>query len=168
MLPEKHHMVYMPVAGLSRGGHSFSLDTMHLTELSRSVDSEAGKYITNDSHLGTLETLCRLVIFLTVLPKWRSESYLFFWSNPLNNVIELYKCSLVALWGMVIHHEAYVTQDADVQQSMMLPMAKNIANAVLDMFGLGSCEGYFAFLGKVFDRGEEVEVHDFLQLFNCT
>ena len=40
---------------------------MHLTEVSRFVDSEVGKYITNDSYLGMLETLCRLVIALTVL-----------------------------------------------------------------------------------------------------
>lgn len=78
MPPGKHHTVFTPVAGFSRGGHFFSLDTMHLTEVSRFVDSEVGKYITNDSHLGTLETLCRLVIALTVLPKWRSESHFFF------------------------------------------------------------------------------------------
>lgn len=80
MPPGKHHTVLSPVAGFSRGGHFFNLDTMHLTEMSRFVDTRVGKYVTNDSHLGTLETLCRLVISLTVLPKWRSESS-FFSSN---------------------------------------------------------------------------------------
>ena len=74
MPPGKLHTVYTPVAGFSRGGHLFNLDTMHLTELSRFIDSRVGKYLTNDSHLGTLETLCRLVISLTMLPKRRSES----------------------------------------------------------------------------------------------
>lgn len=74
MPPGQHHTVYTPVAGFSRGGHFFNLDTMHLTELSRFVDTTQGQFVTNDTHFGTLETLCRLVISLTILPKSRSES----------------------------------------------------------------------------------------------
>jgi hypothetical protein len=95
-------------------------------------------------------------------------SHTFFWSNLLNNVEELYKCSLVAFCGMVVHHEAYVAQEADVQHSTTLPIAKNITNAVLVMFGLGNHELYFEFLSKgdISDRGEEVEIHDFLHVLN--
>lgn len=71
---------------------------------------------------------------------------------------------------MVVHHEAYAAQEADVQYSTTLPIAKNIANAVLVMFGLGSRELYFEFLseGDISDRGEEVKVHDFLHLLDIT
>lgn len=37
MPPGQHHAVFTPVAGFSRGGRYFNLDTMHLTELSRFV-----------------------------------------------------------------------------------------------------------------------------------
>lgn len=71
---------------------------------------------------------------------------------------------------MVTHHERYVAQDAAVQESATLPMALTIAAAILDHFGLGTIEGYLAFLkeGNIFDRGEEVEVHDFLYLLSGT
>ena len=74
MPPGKHHAVFTPVSGFSRGGHCLNFDTMHLTEVSRFVDTTEAKYVTNDSHRGTLETLCRMVISLTVLPRSRSES----------------------------------------------------------------------------------------------
>ena len=54
MPPGQHHTVYNPVAGFSRGGHFFNLDTMHLMELSRFVDNTQGEYVTNDIHYGTL------------------------------------------------------------------------------------------------------------------
>lgn len=76
MPPGQHHAVYTPVAGFSRGGHFFNLDTMHLTELSRFTDATHGTHITNDFHSGTLETLCRLVLVLPVLQESRSKSHL--------------------------------------------------------------------------------------------
>ena len=77
MPPGQLHTVYTPVAGFSRGGHFFNLDTMHLTEMSRFLDATSGSFFTNDYHHGTLETLCRLVISLTILPESRSKSFFF-------------------------------------------------------------------------------------------
>lgn len=74
MPPGQHHTVYTPVASFCRGGHFFNLDTMHLTEVSRFVDTTHGGFLTNDVHFGTLETLCRMTISLTILPESRSES----------------------------------------------------------------------------------------------
>ncbi|KAG6377645.1 hypothetical protein JVT61DRAFT_14401 [Boletus reticuloceps] len=74
MPPSQLHTMYTPVAGFCCRGHFFNFDTMHLTELSRFVDKLKGVYMTNYSHMGILETLCRMVISLTILPESRSES----------------------------------------------------------------------------------------------
>ena len=58
------HTVYTPVAGFSQGSHFFTLN--HLMEMSRFMDVTSGNYFTNNYHHGTLETLCRLVISLTI------------------------------------------------------------------------------------------------------
>ena len=75
MTPVQLHTVYTPVASFSHGGHFFNMDTMHLTELSRFVDVTRGSFVTNDTHSGTLEILCQMVLSLTTLPKSRSESH---------------------------------------------------------------------------------------------
>lgn len=74
--------------------------------------------------------------------------------------------ALVALCGMVLYHEKYVADGAEVQCSTTLPMATTIARSVLVYFGLHDFEHYIAFLedGDVFERGEEVNIHDFLHL----
>ena len=91
-------------------------------------------------------------------------------SQLLNDVKELYKRSLIALCGMVVHHEEYIAQRGAAQVSATLEMAKTIASAVLDRFGLGSLKKYRLFLSKgdIFDRGEEVDVHGFLRLLDAT
>ena len=75
MPPGQMHGVNTPNASFCRGGHWFNLDTMHLTELSRFVDVSNGNFVTNHSHRGTLETLCRLVLALPILPRTRSELF---------------------------------------------------------------------------------------------
>lgn len=137
---------------------------MHLTEVSRFVDATQGKYVTNDTHFGTLETLCRLVISLTILPKSRSESRFFSTRNPFNIPSELYKHSLIALCGMVVHNSSYVAQDAPKQESVTLEAASRIATAVLASFELNDLVQYQTFLTEtdMLTRGEEVEIHGFL------
>lgn len=73
MPPGQIHIVFTPVASFCRGGHFFNLDTMHLTELSRFVDASRGKFVTNQAHHGTLNTLCRIVMSLPFLPRSRSR-----------------------------------------------------------------------------------------------
>ena len=58
MPPGQFHTVYIPVASFCRRGHFFNLDTMHLMELLRFIDTTQGAYVTNNSHLRTLEILC--------------------------------------------------------------------------------------------------------------
>ncbi|KAG6377651.1 hypothetical protein JVT61DRAFT_14411 [Boletus reticuloceps] len=105
--PSQYHTVYTPVAGFCHGGHFFNFNTMHLTELSRFIDTTKASYVTNDAHLGTLETLCRMVISWTILPESQ----------------KLYRQSLVALCGMVVHHDTYVAESTAAQVLATLEMA---------------------------------------------
>ena len=73
MPPGQLHAVYTPIAGFCKGGSFFCMDTMHLTELSRFVDHMSGKFVTNQSHTSTQETLCRLVMGLPIYPMPRSK-----------------------------------------------------------------------------------------------
>ena len=84
-------------------------------------------------------------------------SYTFFLpTNLLNNTIELYKQTKVALCGMVVHPAEYIAQGVTIQESAMLLMAKMIASTVLDHLSLGTLEDYRVFLEGVdiFDWGE--------------
>ena len=164
MPPGQHHAVYTPVAGFSRGGHYYNLDTMHLTEVSRFVDTTQGKFVTNDTHHGTLETLCRMVISLTIIPKSRSESRFHFANSLLSTPLELYKRSLIALCGMVRYHERYIAQGTAAQESETLDMAAHMAETVLAHFDLRDLKQYEAFLAgtEMFDKGEEVDIHELL------
>ncbi|KAG6372674.1 hypothetical protein JVT61DRAFT_7434 [Boletus reticuloceps] len=63
----------MPVAGFSRGGSFLCMDTMQLTEISHFVDHKSGRFVTNQSHISTQETLCRLAMSFPIYPNPRSK-----------------------------------------------------------------------------------------------
>ncbi|KAG6369037.1 hypothetical protein JVT61DRAFT_15614 [Boletus reticuloceps] len=153
MPPGQIHGVFTPVASVCRGGHFFNLDAMHLTELSRFVDASSAKYVTNQAHRGTLDTLCRIVLILPFLPRTRSRR------------------SLICLCGMVCYHGKYTAQGEEEQQSPCLVLAKQIAMGTLDHFGLYTLEDYDNFFSDpsqyLFDRGEELDdtIYSFLAGF---
>ncbi|KAI9452915.1 hypothetical protein HD554DRAFT_2179724 [Boletus coccyginus] len=153
MPPGQMHGVNTPNASFCRGGHYFNLDTMHLTELSRFVDASRGNFVTNATHRGTLETLCRLVLALPILPRTR----------------KLYKRSLIALCGMVAFPNQYTMQGQPHLRSVTLEPATKISTAVLNHFGLENYKAYHGFLSDpstdMFDRGQEVDVYDILSQF---
>ena len=64
MPPGLDHTVYTPVASACVGGHFYSLDTMHLTEMSRDIDASHGTFVTNQLHGHALETVVRLMLAL--------------------------------------------------------------------------------------------------------
>lgn len=124
---------------------------MHLMELSRFMDRTEAKYVTNDSHQGTLEMLCRMVISLTILSRSRSELLCFFQDLPLN----------------MVYPDRYVVAGMTLQQASMLPMAQAIAGAVLAKLGIYDIDSYFEMLtqGVMLDRGKEVtDIHDVLYM----
>ncbi|KZS99465.1 uncharacterized protein LAESUDRAFT_765501 [Laetiporus sulphureus 93-53] len=66
--PGKMHAVYTPVKSVAQGGHFFLYDTLHRTELARSVDNKYGNHTTNQNHYNAMETLNRMVLTLPYLP----------------------------------------------------------------------------------------------------
>ncbi|KAH0833798.1 hypothetical protein J3R83DRAFT_10946 [Lanmaoa asiatica] len=153
MPPGEMHTVYTPAACFCRGGHFFSYHAMHLTEQSRRVDRLKGRYVTNQQHRGTLETLARMVIALPIISESKA----------------LYKRSLVALCGMVVYDGEYWSQQTKRQTSECHTQAKKVAIKVLDHFGIRTKPGYFTFLedpevDPAFS-GEQVTVYDLLEEF---
>ena len=122
------------------------------------------KFFTNDIHHGMLEMLYHMVISLTIISKSQSESHFHFLNNLLSTLSDLYKCSLVALCSMVVHHKHYVAQETAPQRLEMLKMASKIVNTVLIHFGLRGLKQYLAFLERMhmFDRGKVLDIHSFL------
>lgn len=58
------HAVFSPCATFARGGHYYSYETLHMTEVSRDIDARFNGYTTNVDHPHALETLVRLVLAL--------------------------------------------------------------------------------------------------------
>ncbi|KAH0826479.1 hypothetical protein J3R83DRAFT_5482 [Lanmaoa asiatica] len=153
MPPGQMHAVYTPAACFCRGGHFFSYDALHLTEQSRNVDRLKGRYVTNQQHRGTLETLSRMVIALPIISESKT----------------LYKRSLVALCGMVVYDGEYRSQQTKRQTSECHTQAKKVATKVLDHFGIRTKSDYFKFVedpevDPAF-KGEQVSVYDLLEEF---
>jgi hypothetical protein len=143
---------------------------MHLTKLSRFIDTTHGKAFMNQTHQGTLETLCRLVLALPFINSPHSKfSLLNAWKTWLKRILELYKNSLIALCGMVMHHARYAAQDQPVQTSNTLQPAQAIAEEVLRYFEITGLKRYQAHLriagNNPYERGEEVRVFDLLERF---
>jgi hypothetical protein len=55
-------MVYTPVPSIFSGGYFFHYETMHLTEMTRSLKNP--EELTNDKRNGSFRTLCRMLIAL--------------------------------------------------------------------------------------------------------
>ncbi|KAF8119959.1 hypothetical protein EV363DRAFT_1102755, partial [Boletus edulis] len=60
--PAQVHSVYTPVASFTIGGHFYSYDSCHLTEMGRYFDVQRNGGLTNQMHHHALETLIRMVI----------------------------------------------------------------------------------------------------------
>ncbi|OCH83607.1 hypothetical protein OBBRIDRAFT_547796 [Obba rivulosa] len=73
--PGQLHAVYTPVASVTVGGHFYSYDSMHLTELSRFIDHTHGETLTNEVHYHSKDSIMRLVLALPQITPKRSESH---------------------------------------------------------------------------------------------
>jgi hypothetical protein len=106
MPPGYWHEVYTPTHSICRGGHFFSLETMHLTEMSWRVDRKRGS--TADNYAGVLRSLCRIAL---ALPRWREQSRC---RRPflrpfgcLSACLEVLKWPVLALARMLIKEKEY-------------------------------------------------------------
>jgi hypothetical protein len=64
MPPGAWHMVYTPVRTLATGGHFYTYDTLHLTEMSRAFDRLHGREVTNTTHVSSFMTLCAMMVYV--------------------------------------------------------------------------------------------------------
>lgn len=64
MPPGTWHVVYTPVRTVATGGHLFTYDTLHMTEMSRMFDHKHGLEVTNTAHISAFDTLCLMTVNL--------------------------------------------------------------------------------------------------------
>lgn len=76
MPPGAWHMVYTPVRTLATGGHFYTYETLHLTEMSRAFDRKHAREVTNTTHVSSFPTLCAMMIHILRLDG-RSKPSLF-------------------------------------------------------------------------------------------
>lgn len=63
MPPGTWHLVYTPVRTLAVGGHFFTFETMHLTEMSQKFDKKYGLHVTNTTHVSAYDTLNHMLLY---------------------------------------------------------------------------------------------------------
>lgn len=71
--PNAVHQVYTPVNTVASGGHLFTYETLHLTELARDFDCGYNHTSTNADHASAHRTICRMAIALKEGYKGRSK-----------------------------------------------------------------------------------------------
>lgn len=67
--PGQFHEVYTPVPTVSTGGHFYSLDTMHLTEVIKKYDLDTDGVNTNHDHPSTTMTLAMMLNSVKLLDR---------------------------------------------------------------------------------------------------
>ncbi|KAG2337143.1 hypothetical protein BDR05DRAFT_1005280 [Suillus weaverae] len=119
--PGQYHAAFTPTAAFAKGAHCFNYEFLHEMELSRHHDARNGKYLTNQLHEHSLDTLHRMVLHL---PRASSHTRLF--TRPL-----------IALCMMVINPHKYVAAGSSkkntLQRSTTEP-AIAICNAIVKHF----------------------------------
>lgn len=81
MPPGTFHEVYTPVPSVTIGGHLYSYNTMHLTELCRSLQKDSQGRFTNQDHSSATVTTSLMLAALPLIPEQstfhNTLSYLF-------------------------------------------------------------------------------------------
>lgn len=80
MPPGTWHMVYTPIRTLALGGHFYTYETLHLTEMSRAFDRLHCREVTNTTHVSSYPTLCTMMVYTL-----RSDSKGLLYSPLLSN-----------------------------------------------------------------------------------
>ena len=78
MPPGMFHEVYTPVPSVAIGGHMYSYNAMHLTELCRSIQKESDGQFTNQDHSSASITMALMLAALPLIPEQRRSHIL--WS----------------------------------------------------------------------------------------
>ncbi|KAF8549209.1 hypothetical protein OG21DRAFT_1525962 [Imleria badia] len=137
--PAQVHSVYTPTASFSIGGHFYSYDCCHLTEIGRRFDALLNGRLTNQVHHHAFETIVQMVIGL---PR----------SNP-NRSLKTH--SIVALCLMVLQPESYKMKEHKTQLSPVVRRAQSIAKEIINTLGYGAVDQYPYFAKRNYlDAGE--------------
>jgi hypothetical protein len=113
MAPGTFHEVFTPVPSVTIGGHLYSYNALHLTELSRSLDKKTDEKFTNTSHPSSTLTVALMLAALPLL-KDKGMFFCIFILFYLNYCIVLHQKPLAALCRMVQHPAAYSPPFQDV------------------------------------------------------
>lgn len=163
--PAQIHSVYTPVASFARGGHFYSYDMCHLTEIGRHFDFLCKGEFTNQVHHHALETLVRMLVGLPRLDPERG-TFSFPCSPPLSHrSIELSTTSLIALCLMVIRPELYKMGGHVIQHIHGLVHAQEIARQILASLGHSDASDghpYYSDARNFLEPGERFSHHSCL------
>jgi hypothetical protein len=78
MPPGTFHEVYTPVPSVTLGGHMYSYNTLHLTELALSLDKATKEKFTNQSHPSTIATIQSMMAVLPTIKDRRMCSHFYY------------------------------------------------------------------------------------------
>ncbi|KAH7904486.1 hypothetical protein BJ138DRAFT_1119367 [Hygrophoropsis aurantiaca] len=139
------HSVYTPDASFTIGGHFFTYNTLHLTEMARRIDHTSGYLTTNQFHEHTQETLCRMVLGIPYLYPGT----------------KLYERPMLALCVMVCNQRPYTVKEVGVMLAEHQDAASAICVRILKHLGYTrtSAKNELARIDADYtDPGEEIDL----------
>lgn len=108
------HEVFTPVPSVVRGGHFYSYNSLHLTEVSRAIDFVTNESLSNQSHPCASLTLAMMLAALPLFNEFRKFIFIIIAYLLLTYFVELRTKGLSALCRMVLHPTEYTgTYDDD-------------------------------------------------------
>ena len=129
--------MYTPTASFTIGGHFYSYDSCHLTEVGRRFGALLQGEFTNQVHHHAFETIVQMVIGLPRSDPSRSKSS--YRVNPFFiSALELKVHSVVALCLMVLHPRSYAMKEHATQLSQAVRHAQSIATEIIKRLGHGA------------------------------
>ncbi|KAG6371783.1 hypothetical protein JVT61DRAFT_9138 [Boletus reticuloceps] len=142
--PGQFHSVYTPTAAFTIGGHFYSYECFHLTEIARYFDVTLKGELTNQVHHHSLETLMQMIVGLPHLDRER----------------KLKKNTLLALCLMVIHPKRYRLKVHDtIRSTQVSAYCQTIATDIVNSMGGPEFDPQHPYFGKrsYVDAGEDVD-----------
>uniref|UniRef100_A0A0W0FGA9 Uncharacterized protein n=1 Tax=Moniliophthora roreri TaxID=221103 RepID=A0A0W0FGA9_MONRR len=126
MPPGMLHLVFTPVPSIFRGSSFWHLNSLHLTQWSRLIDSTDGDTMTNVEHSESViyQSLVRMALGIPVM-----ESF------------EIHRSSLICLYDMLINNILYLPLFKGDDEYPMPQQVQKKLNAIARKFGKNSKRG---------------------------
>ena len=146
------------------GGHFYSYDCCHLTEISRHLDFQLKGQLTNQVHHHAYETILQIINGLPRLNPGRSKSSSCVAYRFWLIVVDLKTHSIFALCLMAIRYEKYRLKGHEMCSSNATARRHSIAQEIVKKFGYDTVDDdhpYFA-RHNYLDPGDDFEWHSAL------